>query len=290
MSRPAPLVKDRILELRADLTAAERQLSDVLLKDYPVAGLQSITRLAAAAGVSTPTVIRMARKLGFDGFPALQEALREEAAARIREPIARRAAWMGEAAQGHVLNRFADAVTANLRQTLDRLDPAAFDNVAALLADPARRVHIAGGRITRSNADYLFNHLQIIRPGVTLLSQSTNVWPQYILDIGPGTIMVIFDIRRYEADLHRLAALSRERGASVILFTDQWGSPIAGIAEHVFNAHVEAPSSWDSTVSIMLLIEALIAEVQGARWDESKTRIEELERMFSATRLFRSPG
>ena len=31
------------------------------------------------------------------------------------------------------------------------------------------------------------------------------------------------------------------------------------------------------------------AEVQGARWEESKERIEELEAMFSSTRLFRSP-
>ncbi|OWU86378.1 RpiR family transcriptional regulator [Oceanicola sp. 22II-s10i] len=282
------IVKDLILARRSELTASERGLAEVLLRDYPVAGLQSVTRLAAAAGVSTPTVIRMARKLGFEGYPDLQNALREEAAAQIREPIARRAAWSSGTDEGHTLNRFATAVTDNLRNTLDRLDVAAFDTVARLLADPARQIHIAGGRITRSNADYLFNHLQIIRPNVTLLSQSANVWPQYILDMGPGTVLVLFDIRRYEADLARLAALATERGAQVVLFTDQWGSPVSATAAHVFNAHVEAPSSWDSTIAIMLLVEALIAEVQAARWDAAKDRIEALEQMFSATKLFRS--
>ncbi len=288
MPATAQIVKDRIHALRAELTSSERQLAEVLLRDYPVAGLQSVTRLAAAAGVSTPTVIRMARKLGFDGYPALQNALRDEAAAQIREPIARREAWAAGAAEGHILNRFAEAVTENLRQTLDRVDSASFDAVARKLADPKRRVHIAGGRITRSNADYLFNHLQIIRPAVTLLSQSPNVWPQYILDMGPETVLVIFDIRRYEGDLQRLAELATDREAEVVLFTDRWGSPISSVAAHVFNAHVEAPSSWDSTIAIMLLVEALIAEVQAARWDESKDRIEALEQMFSATRLFRN--
>lgn len=288
MAGPKQIVKDIILSRRAELTASERGLAEVLLRDYPVAGLQSVTRLATAAGVSTPTVIRMARKLGFDGFPDLQEALREEAAAQIREPIARRAAWAQGADETHALNRFGSAVTDNLRNTLDRIDPAAFDAAARLLADPARHLHIAGGRITRSNADYLFNHLQIIRPNVTLLSQSANVWPQYILDMGPETVLVLFDIRRYEADLARLAALAVERGAKVVLFTDQWGSPVSATAAHVFNAHVEAPSSWDSTIAIMLLVEALIAEVQAARWDEAKDRIEALEEMFSATKLFRS--
>ncbi|MGR3321712.1 MAG: MurR/RpiR family transcriptional regulator [Pseudooceanicola sp.] len=288
MASPAHIVKDRLHSLRSELTASERNLADVLLRDYPVAGLQSVTRLAAAAGVSTPTVIRMARKLGFDGYPALQDALREEAAAQIRAPIARHEAWAARADMGHLLNRFAAAITANLRATLDRVDPAVFDAVAQLLSDPSRRIHIAGGRITRSNADYLFNHLQIIRPNVTLLSQSANVWPQYILDMGPGTVLVLFDIRRYEADLTRLAALAAERGACVVLFTDQWGSPVSARADHVFNAHVEAPSSWDSTIAIMALVEALIAEVQSARWDEAKSRIEALEEMFSTTKLFRS--
>ena len=288
MSDRPEIVKDRIHALRSDLTASERQLAAVLLKDYPVAGLQSVTRLAAAAGVSTPTVIRMARKLGFEGYPDLQNALREEAAAQIRAPIARREAWTAGGEDGHVLHRFAAAVTANLRMTLDRVDPEEFDRVARLLADPARKVHIAGGRITRSNADYLFNHLQIIRSDVTLLSQSPNVWPQYLLDRGPETVLVLFDIRRYEAELLRLAELARERGAVVVLFTDQWGSPITAVAGHVFNAPVEAPSSWDSTVAIMLLVEALIAEVQAARWDTARDRIEALERMFSATKLFRS--
>lgn len=287
MPTTSPIVKDLILAHTAGLTAAERTLADVLLRDYPMAGLQSVARLAAAAGVSTPTVIRMARKLGFQGFADLQNALREEAAAQIRKPMAKIANRAPGSDDSHVLNRFAAAAADNLRQTLDRVDTATFDTVAQLLADPAHHVHIAGGRITRSNADYLFNHMQIIRPDVTLLSQSTNVWPQYILDMGPQTVLILFDIRRYETDLSKLAGLARERGATVVLFTDQWGSPISSEAQHVFNAHVEAPSSWDSTVSLMLLIESLIAEVQAARWDDSRDRIEALEQMFSATKLFR---
>jgi hypothetical protein len=58
------IVKEIIQDNTGTLTPAERQLADVLLRDYPIAGLQSITKLAAVANVSTPTVIRMARKLG----------------------------------------------------------------------------------------------------------------------------------------------------------------------------------------------------------------------------------
>ena len=281
------IVKDLLDDRKAELTPAERLLSDSLLRDYPVAGLQSVTKLAEAAGVSTPTVIRLARKLGFDGYPELQAALREEASAQIKQPILKRESWPSGPKGSSAFRGFAEAVFDNLNQTIERLDTKTFKAVARCLADPRRKIVLSGGRITRSNADYFFNHLQIIRPGVTLLSQSPNVWPQYLLDMGPKSVLVIFDIRRYERDLGKLAQLAREKGAVIVLLTDQWGSPISKIADHTFNAAVEVPSSWDSTLAINLIVEALIAEVQAQRWDTAKDRIESLEEMFRETRLFR---
>lgn len=289
MKRPR-IVKDMIKDRTGDLTPAERQLAEALLRDYPVAGLQSITRLAEAGGVSTPTVIRLARKLGFDGYPELQDALREEASARIKQPILKRAGWPDNRGDSPAFRQFAEAAFDNLNDTIERLDPATFNAVADLLSDPSRALYLTGGRITRSNADYFFNHLQIVRPGVTLLSPSANVWPQYLLDMDEHAVLVLFDIRRYERDLARLAGLARERGAVVVLFTDQWGSPVSKVADHVVNAMVEVPSSWDSTLAINLIVEALIAEVQSRRWDEARERIEQLENMFRSTRIFRKPG
>ncbi len=281
------VVKDLLDDQKADLTPAERRLSDSLLRDYPVAGLQSITKLAEAAGVSTPTVIRLARKLGFEGYPEMQAALRDEASAQIKRPILKREGWPSERKDSPSFRGFAEAVFDNLSHTIERLDAKTFNAVARCLADPKRNIVLSGGRITRSNADYFFNHLQIIRPGVSLLSQSPNVWPQYLLDMGPKSVLVVFDIRRYERDLGKLAKLAREQGAVIVLLTDQWGSPISKIADHTFNAAVEVPSSWDSTLGINLIVEALIAEVQAQRWEKSKDRIESLEDMFRATRLFR---
>lgn len=290
MTPTTKLVKQLIQDENEALTPSERQLASILLQDYPMGGLQSITKLAAAAGVSTPTVIRMARKLGFDGFPALQDALREEVAAQIKKPIAKRDAWVVDEGAEHPLTRFAQTAWTNMRHTLDRIDTDMFDAVACLLADIGRPLYVVGGRITRSNADYLYNHMQIIRPQVTMLGNSANVWPQYLLDMDENAVLAVFDIRRYEAHLEKLAQIASERGVSVVLFTDQWGSPIARCADYTFNGLVEAPSSWDSTISLMLIVEALIAQVQEARWEEAKDRIEELEAMFSSTRLFRGQG
>ena len=280
-------VKALMQDQMVRLTLSERHLASVLMQDYPIAGLQSITELAQAAQVSTPTVVRMARKLGFDGFTALQEALRAEISAQIKKPMSKLDDIPAEDQAAHKLYGFAAAVFRNLHGTLARIDQADFDRVAEMLADTDRAIFIEGGRITRSNADYLFNHLQIIRPGVTAMGRSPGVWPQYLLDMNTASVLVLFDIRRYESDLLKLARLARERGCTIVLFTDQWGSPIGALSDVTFHGMVEAPSSWDSTIALMMVIESLIAEVQTRRGNAGRARIEELESMFSATRMFR---
>lgn len=282
------LVRDLLKEKQAELTAAERKVSAVLLDEQLLTGLQSINRLAEFADVSSPTIIRLARKLGFDGFSSLQDAIRDEIAARMKQPLAKLDASKPVGGSDHIVSRFIEAVSSNINRTLERLDLAEFDQVAGLLSDPTRRLYLLGGRITRSNAHYFFNHLQIIRPQVTLLDSSPSVWPQSLLDMDAGAVLIVFDIRRYEKELEKLADLALKQGANIVLFTDAWGSPIEKYAQHCFRATVEVPSSWDSTLAINFLIEALVAEVQSRSSDQSAERIATLEQMIGESRIFRT--
>lgn len=279
------LIWDMLKTQQPDLTAAERRLAATLLDDSLVAGLQSITKLAELAQVSTATVVRLARKLGFDGFSDFQNTIREEVAARVKQPLAKLETSAMEAHSDHIISRFALAVSRNINATIDRLDVQEFEEATNLLSDPKRHIYLMGGRITRSNAIYFYNHLQIIRPGVSLLDASPSVWPQSLLDIDASATLVVFDIRRYEKQLERLAKLVVEQGGNIVLFTDQWGSPIEAHASHCFRSMVEAPSSWDSTLAINFLIEALVAGIQAR--SSSTDRIAALEKMIGASRIFR---
>src|SRR5690606_33787945 len=138
--------------------------------------------------------------------------------------------------------------TTNLRQTLAQLETAEFDTVAALLADRKRSIYIIGGRITKALADYLFTHLQVIRPNVTQISANPSSWPHYVLNMQAGDVLVIFDIRRYEQEMETLARTAHERRVEIVLFTDPWVSPVTKVAEHAFRVHIEVPSAWDSSV------------------------------------------
>ncbi len=290
MNNASKTVSD-VINARFDtLTRAEKQLAKSLLDNYPVSGLGSITTVAENARVSTPTVARMVQKLGYKGYPDFQSHLHQEVEATISNPLTKHDRWASNAPGTHILNRFADAIMGNLRQTLSDIDAATFDSVAALLSERKRGLYFVGGRITGALAEYFFTHMQVIRPNTTLLSSNSGTWPQYVLNMNPGDLLVIFDIRRYEQEMVNLAAVARRRGAEIIVFTDQWASPAVKYAKYIFRVQIEAPSAWDSSVVTLFIVEALIEAVQSSTWDETSERMKTLEGLFEQTKLFRKPS
>lgn len=287
MAEAAQTISDRIQQKLDHLTRAERQLALSILENYPASGLGPLVALAKDANVSVPTVARMVQKLGYKSYPDFQAELREELIAKAKDPIAKHDTWAEAAPSGHILNRFTEAVIDNIRHTLGHIDPVAFDAACALVADPARHLYIVGGRITHTVAEYLFLHMQVIRPHLTHVQSTTNTWPHYLLNAGEGDVFVIFDVRRYENNTLKLAEMAHARGARIVLFTDQWRSPVHQLADITLSSRIVVPSAWDSVATTMLLVETMVAAAQNRNWETTRSRMGELEEMFDQTRLFR---
>ncbi len=280
-------ISDRIQEQMDDLTRAERQLALSILENYPASGLGPLAALAKGAKVSVPTVARMVQKLGYKGYPDFQADLRDELGAIAKGPIAKHETWAGAAPSEHILNRFTEAVIDNIRLTLRQIDPKAFDHACNLMADESRHLYIAGGRITHTLAEYLFMHLQVIRPNLTHVQSTSNTWPHYLLNAEAGDVFVIFDVRRYENNTLKLAELASKRGAKIVLFTDQWRSPVHRLSDICLTSQIIVPSAWDSATTTMLLLESMISAIQTLHWEKTKDRMQELEDIFDKTKLFR---
>ncbi|MFZ1660482.1 MAG: MurR/RpiR family transcriptional regulator [Paracoccaceae bacterium] len=269
------------------LTRAERQLASHITRNYPVAALGSITALAKGAEVSTPTVVRLVQKLGYKGYPDFQSIVRSEVEERLISPLMKHDRWTGGVPDTHILNRFADAVLGNLQATFSQIDHAEFDQIAGLMADGNRKIYAMGGRITHSIADYFVTHMKVIRQNVTLISETSSAWPPALIDMEKGDVLLALDIRRYENNVLQVVEIAADQGAEVVLITDQWVSPAAAHARYRLSAHVEAPSAWDSTVAIQVLMETLLAAVENLTWDETQSRMRRLEELYARARMFR---
>lgn len=67
--------KMKIRSAYSTLPTAERKVADFILENAEKASLMVINEIAEAAGVSVPSVTRLAKKLGYDGFMDFRVAL-----------------------------------------------------------------------------------------------------------------------------------------------------------------------------------------------------------------------
>ncbi len=273
-----PSVYDRIQELMAAFTDRERRVAQTLLANYPVAGLETVSRLAGTAGVSTATVLRFVNKLGFALYSDFQAALRSQLTETLQSPLTRMAAARDRAdAQASFLHRFTEAVTANARSMLDTLPASEFEATVELLCDTRRQIHVLGGRYSSSVGRYLVDFLKALRPRVGYIDGQTQKWPNHLLDFDRNTVLIVFDTRRYQSDVGAFARLAAERGCQIVLFTDIWHSDIARVAHRVLAFPVTVPSIFDSVAVGFIMAEALVGACAEKLGERSRTRIEDLE-------------
>lgn len=280
-------LEDQLRAEMGSMTRAERQLASHMLGNFPLSVLGSVSEIAQAAGVSGPTVVRLVRKLGFAGYPDFRAHVHEQMGARLASPISKHEKWADIAQPDHPLNRFAARVIDNLNQTLSQQDLREFDMVADTLADKARPVHLIGGRLTRTVAEYFATALHVMRSDVRLLSSLPNTWPPALLDLSQRDVLVVFDIRRYEPSMQQFAELAHAQGVEIVLITDRWVSPCAGMARHILTAHVEVPSAWDTIVPLVGLVEALLSAIQDRNWQPTRDRMDRMEGFYEDMNLFR---
>ena len=271
----AQSLQDRVRRALGQFSEAERRVAHALLGEYPVAGLETVARFAARAQTSGPTILRFVSRLGFASYAAFQDTLRSETQVRLQGPLSRY-----DLREAGGLAKPADALAPAMRQNIAvaaRNLEAHLPAIVALLADPAQQIMCIGGRFSGMIAAYLHAYLREVRPQVRLVQSGVAVWADDLLDLGTGDIVVVFDFRRYQRDVMDFAKGAVAQGASVILITDIWYSPVASIAQIVVPCPVSIPSAFDSGVAGLAVVEMITAGVIDAVGARAKDRIATLE-------------
>lgn len=257
-------------------TPAERKLVRVLLADFPMSGLTTVSQLAKRCGVSDPSVLRLVKKLGFSGYPEFQSALVQNIDERMRSPLSMLPKSRQGSAGGDKWDDFIDATIEKLsecRQLQVRQDT---EQLLTWLSDPRKGICCHGGRFSGFLAGYLYNHLHLLRAGCSWIATPSQL-PEQLIDLRPGDIFIQFDYRRYQKTAALATETARRRQAKIVLFTDIYDSPLRQLADIVIAAPVEVPSPFDSLVPAMAQVEALIAELTARLDSTMTTRVEEID-------------
>ena len=266
------------------LTPAERRVAAVVADDPEAVAFGTVADIARRAGVSGASVVRLATKLGFDGFVELQASVRDEMARRLR-PASER---IRRPAADDVLGSALTTEMANVAATLEGVDPAAFDTAVALLSGVeargrapgrarTRRVLVLSGDASSGVAALFAAELSMLRPQVQLVGGSEVRVARVLADVGPSDVLVVIDLARYDRAVLEAAGRVTERGAAVVALTDSALSPLASAAAVSFAASVTGAGPFDSHVGLLALANALLAGVAARLRRSATDRLDQVE-------------
>jgi DNA-binding MurR/RpiR family transcriptional regulator len=247
-----------LLRVLAEGSASNRAIADYLLRNQVRVTALGIEELADACAVSTATISRFARDLGFKNYAAMRGAVAEtlqsllQPVEKLRSTIARRTAKASPALES--LGYAEAALTA----TRGALAGTQIDRVGTVLTK-ARTVYVLGFGLSSFLAGTLAMHLQPFCRHVVEAAGSggTEVAASHLATIGARDVLVVISLPRYTLDAVSLTRFARAGGATVVAITDSPASPLAELGHHVLYAPSAHPVLPSSSSAALAIIEAL---------------------------------
>lgn len=272
-------IRDRLTDGEIAFTRAELKIVRQLLSNYPAAGLNTVAHLANAAGVSNPTVVRFANKLGYEGYPEFQAALLGEVQERMSSPLSMLDTRKPSLEQENFYQYFLRASVHALESSMQMLPPDDFEAAIDAAADLSMRVHCLGGRFSGFLAGLLWSHMKQLRGETRWINGPQADQVDQLVDLGKRDVLFVYDYRRYQIDTIRFAKRAAKQGARIVLFTDRWVSPIAECASVTLMTSVDTVSPYDTMVPAIAQTEALIAGLTARIANQSRGRMERMEEL-----------
>src|SRR5580704_10255281 len=282
-------LRDEIFQRMDELTPAERKVARTLLARYPAAGLESTAALAAAAGTSKPTVLRLLDRLGFGSYPEFQQRLRDEVTRSMSSPLSRARARRALPSDDSVFLRAVELRAGLVARLQDTVPPGEIDRAVSLLAGRPKHVVICGGYFSRLIARVLAMQLDQLIPNVDYADEPLGADVGKYLRAGRDSVAIVFDLRRHELAAKEVVSMAKTRGASVILITDESLSPSAEEADIVLPVTIDG-APFDSFAALLVLAESLVDAVFHGVGEAAIERMTDWERSVRIDRAFRASG
>jgi DNA-binding MurR/RpiR family transcriptional regulator len=248
-------VADRIGRTSTSLTNAERRVAEVVLANPQLVAFGTVADLAEGAGSGAATVVRLATKLGFEGFSALQASVQQDLAHQLR-PAAER---IRDPAMHDSLSTHLQLEMGNVQTTLGGIDQMALADVVEHLADPARRVYVLSGDASKGVAAQFVGDLSALRDNVTMVDGNDVAVRRTVALMEESDVLVTVDLRRYDRWLVDAARTAAKAGVWTVSIADSVLSPVAACAQRTLVVGAAGAGPFDSHVGTLALMNVLVA-------------------------------
>lgn len=284
----APDMLKRIRK-QIDTLTPEVQRAARWVADHPSeTGFLSMRQQARSAGVSAPTMVRLARALGFADYASLRQPFQDEMAGRALV-YGRRASALQSAPGGTRIGRLARELARSQLEDVRSVQalntPAQIEAVVRAIAG-ARRVGFLGVRASFGIAfQFRYAYNLIARNGV-LFDGLGGIVHDQVEALDKNDVLIAISQAPYSAPTVESVRAAARHGVKVIALTDSALSPLARGAAHTLRFRADSVSFFPSMIAPLALAELLLARLAARGGKAVLERLAEVEKRLTSQRAY----
>jgi DNA-binding MurR/RpiR family transcriptional regulator len=267
----------RVRTTMESLPATEKRLAEFVL-EFP-GELASYTgaELGKLANVSTATVSRFVRHLGYANYEEARRHVRDEreGGAALLQAGAPSGQGEQDAIASHV-----QAGMANLARTLADISDESLDAMARAIVS-ARQILVVGFRSSQPFASYFRWQILQVVDRVAVVPGPGETLGEHLVGLDAQSIVIVFGLRRRVPQIDSIIDYAIGTGAKVLYVIDR-GSPSREIATWTVSCDTSAPGPLDNHVSVMGVCDLLATKVLEIAGKQGRKRLSGIEAVHDA--------
>lgn len=268
----------RINEWYPKMSKGQKCIADYIINNYERIAFMTASSLGDAVSVSESTVVRFAKSVGYDGYPHMQQELRERLSSSLTTAERFEMSKQKETEKNHVKSAMLNDIE-SIKKTVTLLDEKMLMTSAEKLTK-ARRIYVYGQRSSKVLCEYLGFYLNYMLDNVNVLSSGTQDVFDQLFHATEEDVVVFFSFPRYSNRTIEVLEFCKEKGISSIGITDSHSSPIAKSVDYLIEAKFSLDTFIDSLVAPMSLINGLIVAVSMYNFEAVEANFKELEEIW----------
>jgi DNA-binding MurR/RpiR family transcriptional regulator len=259
-----------------EFSRSQKDVARYIVDHLEEAAFQTAEELARRADTSSSTVVRFSQALGFDGFPELQEAARDEYRRRSHAVAIGHDSDSKESALFTLgKSEFESALATDLLNVEESARKILLEEVEAAASLVARsdRIVMVGVDQMAFFASYMRHLLTLLDLRAEVVASASQEALGRLARIDEDTMVVGFSSGRPHALVLRALKLARKRESGTVAITDASLSELTKLADHCLYYSSNSPSYTRSHTALLALIQALAYAVYSADEDAYQERI-----------------
>jgi len=267
-----------ISERFPQLTKSEKRVANYLNQNQDEAAFLSAGEIADRLQLSEATMVRFARTLGFDSYPAMRVALQDSFRHRMTHSARLRSRLDDLREGGDIFERLVASEIDYLTEALQTLDRNALKAAVELLRTH-QRVFVFGLGPSLSLVDLLDIRLTRSARHIILLNTSGREMLEPMLLMNGSDLLIAIGFFNLTPNLQMVLDYANQHKTPVILLTDTLGPLVGDQADVVLAARRGPVSAFHSLTVPMTIVNALLLALSSVDQEKVMTNLDKLDQL-----------